>query len=185
LVVHDNNPLPAPVTVSLKLVPVKMTTGKGKKAKTTTRTGLQLTFSGAINGAGNLAAYHLFTGKTRKGVTTFNKPVPLSSVVYNAMARTAILATKSKLNLSQPEQLQVTASQLTDAFGRPLDGNHSGQPGSNFVATFSGKGIQIAQARGESALGTLSAAAVDALFVEGPITPLRRRPSGLRGLTSE
>ena len=79
LIVHDNNPLPPPVTVSLQLVPVQIKTVKGKKVKTMTETELQLTFSGAINERrGNLAAYHLFAGKTRKGVTTFKTPVRLS-----------------------------------------------------------------------------------------------------------
>ena len=164
LVVHDNNPLPPPVTVSLNLVPVKIKTVKGKKVKTTTETELQLTFSGAINGAGNLAAYHVFAGKTRKGVTTFKTPVRLSSVGYDPMTFTATLAPKSKLNLSQPEQLQVTAALLTDAFGRPLDGKDDGHPGSNFAATFSRKGIQLARVDGEPADRTLSASAVDALF---------------------
>jgi hypothetical protein len=185
LVVHDNNPLPAPVTVSLQLVPVKVTTGRGKKAKTKTEMGLKLTFSGAINGAGNLSAYHLFKGKTKKGVTTFNKPIPLSSVVYDPGTFTATLAPKSKLDLSQTEQLQVTASLLTDAFGRPLDGEHHGQPGSNFFASFGGKGIRIAQVRGEPPLQTLSVSAVDALLEVGPNIPVRHRSSRLHGFYSE
>jgi hypothetical protein len=147
LVVHDNNPVPAPVTVRLQLAPVKATSRKGRAARTTSGTELQLTFSGAINGAGNLAAYRVLAGKTKRGVTTFNKPVALASVEYNPSALTATLVSRSKLKLSRPEQLQITAALLTDAFGRPLDGNHSGQAGSNFVANFSNKGIQIERAR--------------------------------------
>jgi hypothetical protein len=168
LLVHDNNPLPPPVTVSLQLVPVRVTTGKGKHAKTKTETGLQLTFSGAINGAGNLAAYHVFAGRTRRGVTTFKTPVPLSSVNFNPMALTATLTPKSPLNLSLPEQLQITAALLTDNYGRQLDGKHDGIPGTNFVGTFSRKGIQMAQVFGNPELRVLSASAVDALFVEAP-----------------
>ena len=44
------------------------------------------------------------------------------------MTFTATLAPKTKLDLSQPEELQVTAALLTDAFGRPLDGNDDGTP---------------------------------------------------------
>ncbi len=143
LIVHDNNPLPPPVTASLQLVPVKIKTVMGKKVKTTTKTELQLTFSGAINGAGNLGAYHVFAGKTRKGVTTFNTPVRLSSVGYDPMTFTATLATKSTLNLAEPEQLQVTGALLTDSFGRPLDGKGNGSPGSDFVVTFGRNGIQV------------------------------------------
>lgn len=91
---------------------------------------IQLNLSGALNGAGNFGAYRLLSGKTKKGKTTFNKIVPLVSAVYNPSALTVRLFPKSKLNLSQPEQLRVTAAQLTDAFGRPLDA------GQNFVATF-------------------------------------------------
>jgi hypothetical protein len=144
LVVHDNNPLPPPVTVNLQLAQVKVTTGKGKKAKTTTETGLKLTFSSPINGAGNLAAYHVFMGKTKNRVTTFSQPVPLFSVVYNPATLTATVAPKNKLVLTAPEQLQLTAGLLTDNYGRQLDGAGKGHPGSNFVATFSNKGIQPA-----------------------------------------
>jgi hypothetical protein len=147
LVVHDNNPLPAPVTVSLQLVPVNVATGGHRAMRTTAKTGLQLTFSGAINGAGNVAAYHLFSGTTRRHVTTFSKAVALASVQYNPSALTATLVPRSKLALTKPEQLQLTAALLTDAFGRALDGKHNGQPGSNFVANFSKKGIQIERAR--------------------------------------
>ena len=33
---------------------------------------------------------------------------------------------------------------LTDFLGRPLDGNHDGQPGGDFVATLKGKSVTIA-----------------------------------------
>lgn len=42
-----------------------------------------------------------------------------------------------KLNLSHVEQPTITAALLTDAYGRPLDGNDDGQPGGNFIATLS------------------------------------------------
>ena len=100
---------------------------------------LQLTLSGAVNGAGNLAAYQLLSGKTRRGVTTFNKFVPLTSAVYNPTALTVTLFPARKLNLSQPERLRVAAALLTDVYGRPLRG------GQDFVATFSNRGITIAR----------------------------------------
>ncbi len=168
LVVHDNNPLPPPVTVSLQLVPVTVTTGKGKHAKKMRETGLELTFSGAINGAGNLAAYHVFAGKTKRRITTFNTPVRLSSAVYNPGALTVTLTPKSPFDLSQPEQLQVTAALLTDTFGRELDGQDDGMPGGNFIATFSRKGVQMPQFDAEPALRRLPARAVDAIFACAP-----------------
>ena len=156
------------MTVSLQLVPGQGHDGQGQEGEDDDGNGARAHLQRRRSTApGSLAAYHVFTGKTKKGVTTFSKPVPLASVVYNPGTLTAMLAPKNKLNLSQPEQLQVTAALLTDTFGRPLDGKHNGQPGSNFVATFSNKGgIQTQQVRGKSALATLSASAVDALFAE-------------------
>jgi sugar lactone lactonase YvrE len=165
LLVHDNNPLPPLVTiVNLQVVPVKITTGTGKRARTTTKKGLQVTFSGAISGAGSLAAFHVFTGKTKNGVTTFSQPVPLASVVYNPASMIATLTPRNTLNLSQVEQFQVTSSLLTDIYGRQLDGKHNGQAGSNFAANFSAKGVQAAQVSSQPGIAALSAAAVDAIF---------------------
>ena len=80
---------------------------------------IQLSLSGAVNGAGNLAAYQVLSGKTKRGITSFNRAGPLTSAVYNPAALTVTLIPRSKLNLSQPERLTVTTSLLTDAFGRP------------------------------------------------------------------
>jgi O-glycosyl hydrolase len=135
LVVHDNNPFPPLVTItSLTHPTIRVKIGTGRRARTKTETVLQLTLSGAVNGAGNLAAYQLLSGKTRRGVTTFNKLVPLTSAVYNPTALTVTLFPAGKLNLSQPKQLRVAAALLTDVYGRPLRG------GQNFVATFSNQG---------------------------------------------
>jgi hypothetical protein len=133
LVIHDNNAFPAPATItSLQLPTVRVGTGhKAKKVRV-----IQLQFNEAVNGAGNLAAYQLLSGKSKKGVTTFTRNVPLASALYNPAANTVTLFTKGKLNLSPTEQLQVAAGLITDAFGRPLDGNPDGQADRNFVATF-------------------------------------------------
>src|SRR5262249_61068629 len=108
LVIHDNNPLPPPVRVtSLALTTERIKIGKGKKAKTKKETVLQLQFSGTLNGAGNLAAYQVRSGKTKKHVTTFNKPIRLTSANYSASANawTVTLIPATALNLTQPEQL--------------------------------------------------------------------------------
>ena len=149
LVIHDNNPLPPPVTVTaLHVTTEAIKVGTGKKAKPKKETVLELQLSGALSGAGNLAAYQLLAGKTRKHLTTFNKPVPLAAADYSASATawSVTLIPASKLNLSQPEQLRITAADLTDAFGRPLDGADNGQPGSDFVATLSKNGVTIPSA---------------------------------------
>ena len=131
LIIQDNNPYPPVVTItSFSLPTIKIKTGTGKKAKTKTETVIQLDLSGPLNGAGNVGAYRLFSGKTKKRVTTYNKPVALSSAVYNAGTLTVTLYPSGKLNLSLPEQLTVTSALLTDSFGRPLDG------GQNMVAHF-------------------------------------------------
>ena len=164
LVVHDNNPFPSPVTVnSVRLATEKIKVGKGKKAKTKVETVLQLQFSGALSGASNLGAYQLLSGKTKKRVTTYNKRVPLASAVYSASATswTVMLVPTNKLNLSQPEQLRITAADLTDAFGRPLDGDDNGQPGGDFVAILSKKGVTVA-----SAADRVTTSAVDLVLRE-------------------
>ena len=170
LVVHDNNPFPPLVTVtSLQLPTIKVKTGTSKKAKTKTETVVQLHLSGPLNGAGNLGAYKLLSGQTKRGVTTFNKVVPLASAVYNSTALTVTFIPAGKLNLSNPKQLRITAALLTDAYGRPLDGNYDGQPGGNFVGTFKNRGITFAQVKSAARIEALSASSVDAVFEAGLI----------------
>jgi len=97
--------------------------GKGKRARTKTESGLLLQFSDALAGTGNQAAYQLFTGKTKRGVTTYNRFMPLH--VFKSTPTTVTLLPSRTLNLSVPEQLRVTESDLKDASGRPLDGGQS------------------------------------------------------------
>jgi hypothetical protein len=133
LVIVDDN-LPLVTITSLQHPTIKV--GSGKKAKK--EAVLQLQFSGPVSGAGNLAAYVLESGKTKKGKTTYTKPVHLTSAVFDypgAPPNTVTLFLKSKLNLSLPEQLTVNASLITDSSGRPLAGS--------FVVQFSNKGVAI------------------------------------------
>jgi hypothetical protein len=132
------NALPPLVGVaSLQWPKIKATVGSGKKAKTRSQTVLRLQFSGPIGGAANLAAYQLLSGRVKKRVTTFNKPVRLISAAYDPTACTATLIPAGTLNLSQPMQLRVSAAVLTDAFGRHLAG------GKDYVASFSKKGVTV------------------------------------------
>jgi hypothetical protein len=91
-----------------------------------------------------LGDYHLLSGKTKKGHTTYNKTLALRSATYNPAAHTVTLMPKNKLSAAQPDELIVTGSVLTDTLGRPIDGNHDGQPGGNFEATFKGRSVTIA-----------------------------------------
>jgi hypothetical protein len=164
--VHDNNPLPPVVTVaSFQPTTVKITTGTGKRQKTKTEPGLLLGFSGNLTGTGTSAAYQLLTGKTKKGVTTYSKHIPLT--VFNATPTSVTLVPSGKLNLSQPLELKVTAANLSDAFGRPLDG------GRNFTTTFGNRVVTSAQVNSQFRIGALSAPAVDAVFAAGLVPSLR------------
>jgi hypothetical protein len=160
LVIHDNNPLPPVVkVVSLQPTTETIKTGTGRKSKTKKEPGLMLQFSGNLTGTGNPAAYQLRTGQTRKGVTSFTKNVPLA--VFSATPTTVILVPAGKLTSSQPEQLRVTASALTDAFGRSLEG------GQSFTATFGKNVVTSASVRSFIRIAGLSAAAVDQSLASG------------------
>ena len=130
LIVHDNNSIPPEVTIaSIQPSTILITTGTGRKKKTRTETVIQLGLTGAIEGPGSLGAYQLFSGKTKKRVTTFSKLVPLAAPVYNPTAMTITLEPVGKLTFKQPLQLRISTGSLTDPYGRPVDG------GQNFVAT--------------------------------------------------
>ncbi len=133
LVIVDNN---APLVTITSLQHPTINVGTGKKAKKTVV--LQIQFSGPVTGAGVLSDYVLESGKTKKGKTTYNKPVHLKSVVYDypgTPANTVTLFLANKLNLSVAEQLTVNSSGITDSFGRSL--------GKNYVVQFSNKGVTI------------------------------------------
>ncbi len=72
-----------------------------------------------------------------------------------------------------PQGLQLRQVVLTDAYGRPLDGNYDGQPGGNFVATFKNRGITFAQVKSAARIEALSASAVDTVLAEGLISSIR------------
>ena len=102
----------------------------------------------------------------RRAATKCDKPVALASVSYNSSTDTVTLLAKSKLNLAKPEELRITASQLPDVYGRPLDGNDDGQPGGDFVALLTKSGVKIESIATPS---TLTAKAVDALLSAGKL----------------
>ncbi len=141
---------------SMRLVKLRVEVGTGKRKRGKTETGLQLRFSGVLAGTSNPDAYQLLAGTTKKGATTFGKPVPLS--VFRSTTSIVTLLPARKLNLSRPERLTITAADLFDTFGRPFNG------GTNWVLAFSGKGvITVAQVRSQSKFGTFSASAADAV----------------------
>ena len=86
--------------------------------------------------------------------------LPASSPTTTSVA--LVLAAKPKS--SQTDELQIIAADLTDSLGRALDGNDDGQPGGNFVITFSKSGITLARPSVRVQPAKLSAAAVDAVL---------------------
>lgn len=134
-----------PVTVaSVHWETLRLPSGKGKKAKTRSQTVLEIQFSGAVAGAGSVSAYKLAmvkTKKSKKKVVTTLKPIRLSSVVPESspMTTSVELVSASKPNVTQTDQLEIVAADLTDAQGRPLAGQN-GQPGTNAVIVFGRSG---------------------------------------------
>jgi hypothetical protein len=146
--------LVSPVTVqgvSLRQVPA----GKHKTA-----TVIVVQFSDALNAsaAGNPGAYLLST--TAAGKKHKSRSLALARATYDPTAHTVTLTPARKLVLKPPVQLRITASSLPDTLGRPLDGNHDGQPGGDSTATLSAAGVTAARV-------SVSPAAVDALLRAG------------------
>jgi hypothetical protein len=159
--------------------------GKGKKAKT--ETVLVLGFSGALNAgaADDPNAYQLAPiikvkargkGKHRQpSRIKLGTAVAPASTVYNASNHSVTLTPRGKLNAAKPEELTINATLVTDALGRPIDGNDDGQPGGNYVATFSRGGVTIggvAAVRTGNQPATIPAA-IDAVLARGELAGLR------------
>ncbi|MGZ6043662.1 MAG: hypothetical protein ACXWNW_03825 [Isosphaeraceae bacterium] len=114
----------------------------GKTKKTTQVIVLQ--FSGALNpgdaqAIGNYSLVTIPSNKKQK-----SKAVALSQATYNPVNNTVTLVTRSALVLNPPLKLTINAAGLLDSLGRPLDGNHDGQPEGNCVVTLSKSGATIA-----------------------------------------
>ena len=75
-------------------------------------------------------------------VTSY-RPIRLTSAVpaSNPMTSMVSLLPSIKPNLSQSDRILIIAADLTDAYGRPIDGNDDGLPGGNYVATLSRSGV--------------------------------------------
>jgi hypothetical protein len=112
-----------------------------KISKKKTASVIVLRFSEALNSgaAQNLSAYSLATIPKKKKQRS--KSVALLKATYNDQAFTVTLQTRKALKLNPPLKLTIFATTLLDALNQPLDGNGSGQPGTNYVATVSSGGI--------------------------------------------
>ena len=79
-----------------------------------------------------------------------------ASAVYTGSNNQVTLTPRGTLNLTKPEELIVNAALVTDALGRPIDGNDDGQPGGDYIATISGSrvtagGLPLARTREQPA----------------------------------
>jgi len=121
-------------------------------------------------------------GRDKKFGTRHDKNVPLASATYNASAHTVRLIPKQAFNKTQLQQLRVKAAFLSDICGRPLDGNHDGQPGGDFTASMSKNKVTILSAAQAKAAPRTTAAAVDIVLQEpsfaGSAAIRRRRALG-------
>ncbi len=74
-------------------------------------------------------------------VTSY-KPIRLTSAVpaSNPMTSMVSLLPAIKPNLSQSDRILIIAADLTNVYGRPLDGSDDGQPGGDFVALLTKSG---------------------------------------------
>ena len=129
--------IPPPATV----VSVALQNQKVGMHKTSTVIVVAFTEPLSAAAAANLGSYSLHTlprGKAHK-----TSGVALARASYSPLTNTVTLVPRNKQALASPLQLQINSSTLTDALGRPLDGNHDGQPGGNFLATLKKGGVTI------------------------------------------
>ena len=96
-----------------------------------------ISFSGALDpgAARMLGDYQLATVvKAKKSRAHAGKAVQLISATYDPSGHTVTLTPRGKVPAS-PLQLTIIAAKTLDAEGRPIDGDHDGQPGGNFQTT--------------------------------------------------
>jgi hypothetical protein len=96
---------------------------------------LVVSYSGTLNpsDAKDLAAYHLFRIGTGKKLGAHDeKAIILTSATYDPSARTVTLTPQGTV-AGRGVQLSITAAQMLDSEGRPIDGNRDGQPGGDYV----------------------------------------------------
>jgi hypothetical protein len=129
---HGGQPATSPPLVTVESVQLV----RNKRHRVT---GILIGFSGEINAAQaqNLAEYRLVkAGKRGSFTAKHTKLIKLRAAAYNGTSDTVTLTPKKPFALTKPVQLQVSGqppSGLDDTLGRLIDGNHSGQPGSNAV----------------------------------------------------
>jgi RHS repeat-associated protein len=108
-----------------------------------------VTFSGAVNTreADSVNTYRLTAAGKKGSFTGKNAAViKLKSATYNTASETVTLTPKKPFAVTKPVQLLVYgtgAAALQDIEGRPIDGDHNGQPGGNAVSVISRGGVHL------------------------------------------
>ena len=103
-------------------------------------------FDSSVTGASNPANYHLAIvtrKKVRKHIVTVTKPIVVKSVSYDSVHDVARVIPAGNFAPGKINQMTITASGILDSLGRPLDGNHDGQPGGNLVADVGKRTVSI------------------------------------------
>jgi hypothetical protein len=123
--------IPPPVTVMSAALAVQVqqqSRGRHRPAPA-----IVVQFSGALNpaAASNVAVYTLTT--VARGKTHKTRTVPLAQAIYNPAVHTVTLVLRKARVRPAPLQLRISGASVTDALGRPLDGNGDGQPGGDSV----------------------------------------------------
>jgi hypothetical protein len=142
-----NAPPPVVTVTSVQVQTVHLTKRK-------TATDILVTLSGAVNvaDAQSPANYQLAQVKKGKKSQVSLKRIKLNSAVYDQNTHRVTLQLNGKLALQPPKQLRIVASGLVDDAGRPLDGNHDGRPGGDYVALLTASGPKPQLVTGGNAL---------------------------------
>ncbi len=129
--------------IGVQVMPVRLPQKKSA-------TDIIIAFSGDLNSADAeiLGNYHLAAPGKGKKSKTYSKNIVLRSAVFNSTTEQVTLQVSGKLALSPAPELRITAAGILDTFGRPLDGNHDGQPGGDYVALVTRGGAQPQVVRG-------------------------------------
>ena len=141
-----------------------------------------ISFSGALDpgAARMLGDYQLATVvKAKKSHARAGKAVKLISATYDPSGHTVTLTPRGKVPAS-PLQLTIIAAKTLDAEGRPIDGDHDGQPGGNFQTTLRKAATRAALAPPIGLAGRV----IDALLGGGHADTISLLPYGQRGIST-
>ena len=154
---------------SAPLVTMESVVVKKKKGAVTE---ILIGFSGALNAteAASVAEYSL-TQVGKKGSFTVKsaKKIKIKSAVYNP-ANDTVAITPKHFVITKKVQFLVNGlapSGLEDSYGRLIDGNGDGQPGSDAIAIIKAKSATITSAR-------IGSAVVDALLEQGELAAMAK-----------